>query len=106
MQHVESSQTRDGTRVLCVGRWILNRWTPREIHSVELPYIPPRAFVFSHTDDQAVFQLPWRNHSFQASSKETVCLMVIPLAATGRLEQAGNSIGNFEDPQVGVRECA
>ena len=32
--------------------------------------------------------------------------MVIPLVATGRLEQAGNSIGNFEDPQVGVRECA
>ena len=32
-QHVESSQTRDGTRVPCLGRWILNHWTTREVLS-------------------------------------------------------------------------
>ena len=29
--HVGSSQTGDRTCVLCVGRWILNRWTTREV---------------------------------------------------------------------------
>ena len=27
----ESSQTRDQTRVPCIGRWILNHWTTREV---------------------------------------------------------------------------
>ena len=30
-QHVGSSQTRDGTHVLCMGRHILNQWTTREV---------------------------------------------------------------------------
>jgi len=29
--HVGSSQTRDGTYVPCIGRWILNHWTTREV---------------------------------------------------------------------------
>ena len=29
--HVGSSWTRDGTHVLCIGRWALNHWTSREI---------------------------------------------------------------------------
>ena len=29
-QHVGSSQTREGTGVLCIARWILNHWTTRE----------------------------------------------------------------------------
>ena len=29
--HVESSWTRDGTHVPCIGRWILNHWTSREV---------------------------------------------------------------------------
>ena len=29
--HVESSQTRDGTHVLCIGRWILNHQTTRKV---------------------------------------------------------------------------
>ena len=29
--HVESSQTRDQTHVPCIGRWILNHWTAREV---------------------------------------------------------------------------
>ena len=28
---VGSSQTRDTTRVPCIGRWILNHWIPREV---------------------------------------------------------------------------
>ena len=31
--HMESSQTRDPTRVPCTGRWILNHWTTREVPS-------------------------------------------------------------------------
>ena len=30
-RHVESSQSKDGTRVSCIGRQILNHWTTREI---------------------------------------------------------------------------
>ena len=29
--HVGSSQTRDQTPVPCIGWWILNHWTPREV---------------------------------------------------------------------------
>ena len=29
--HIESSQTRDWTCVPCIGRWILNHWTTREV---------------------------------------------------------------------------
>ena len=29
--HVGSSQTRDGTCIPCIGRWILNHWTTREV---------------------------------------------------------------------------
>ena len=29
--HVGSSRTRDQTRVPCIGRWILNDWTTREV---------------------------------------------------------------------------
>ena len=30
-RHVGSSLTRDGTRVPCTARWILNHWTTREV---------------------------------------------------------------------------
>ena len=30
-RHVGSSQTSDGTRVPCVGRWIRNHWTTSEV---------------------------------------------------------------------------
>ena len=33
--HVESSRTRDQTRVLCIGRQILNHWTTREVPNME-----------------------------------------------------------------------
>ena len=31
--HVGSSWTREGTHVSCIGRWILNHWTTREVPS-------------------------------------------------------------------------
>ena len=31
LQQVESSRTKDRTRVPCIGRWNLNHWTPREV---------------------------------------------------------------------------
>ena len=31
-QHVESSWARGQTHVPCIGRWILNHWTTREVH--------------------------------------------------------------------------
>ena len=34
--HVGSSQTRDETHVLCIGRWILNHWTTRESQASNL----------------------------------------------------------------------
>ena len=30
--HVESFWTRDRTHVPCIGKWILNHWTTREVH--------------------------------------------------------------------------
>ena len=36
LQHVESSQTRDGTHVPCIGRQILSHWTTREVWSTFL----------------------------------------------------------------------
>ena len=32
--HVESPWTRDETSILCIGRWILDHWTTREVLSV------------------------------------------------------------------------
>ena len=33
---VGSSQTRDQTRVPCIGRWMLNHWTPREALHIDI----------------------------------------------------------------------
>ena len=33
LQHMESSCNRDQTSVPCIGRWILNHWTIREVHA-------------------------------------------------------------------------
>jgi len=33
-RHVGSSQTRDQTRVPCIGRQILNHWTTREVLAI------------------------------------------------------------------------
>ena len=47
LQHVGSSQTRDGTHVPCISRQILNHWTTRE---VLLCLLRVEAFLFfSHS---------------------------------------------------------
>ena len=33
LRHVETSRTRAQTRVPGIGRWILNYWTTREVHT-------------------------------------------------------------------------
>ena len=38
--HVESSQTRDWTRVSCIGTWVLNHGTSRRVLSAEDFYLP------------------------------------------------------------------
>ena len=42
LKYVKFSLTRDQTHVLCIGRWILNQWTTREILS----------WIFSHGLDE------------------------------------------------------
>ena len=37
--HVGSSQTRDRTHVPCLGRWILNHWTTREVLHIFLSFV-------------------------------------------------------------------
>ena len=32
-RHVESSRTRDWIHIPCIGRWVLNRWTTREVQT-------------------------------------------------------------------------
>ena len=36
LRHVGSSQTRDGTRVPCTGRRILNHWATREVPQIRI----------------------------------------------------------------------
>ena len=56
LRHVGSSWTRDQTGVCCIGRWILNQWTTREVPLLTLFIIscpalplcsPPVATLFS-----------------------------------------------------------
>ena len=61
---VGSSQTRDQARVPCIGRWILNRWTPREvllclllITSSNLRRLAERAEILERS--QALDGNPW-----------------------------------------------
>ena len=47
LQHVESFQTRGQTRVPCIGRWMLNPWTAREVFSL-ISYTRSAASPLSH----------------------------------------------------------
>ena len=38
-RHVESSQTRGGTRVPCIGRWIHIHWTTTEVFLNEVSFV-------------------------------------------------------------------
>ena len=47
LRHVGSSQTRGQTRVPCIGRWMLNPWTAREVFSL-ISYTRSAASPLSH----------------------------------------------------------
>ena len=55
--HVGSSQTKDGTHVTCVGRWILNNWTIREVQVPIWHYFCPRSDVAFQTGKQGAQRL-------------------------------------------------
>ena len=40
LQHVESFLSRDQIHVPCIGRWILNYWTTREVLALRDSYNP------------------------------------------------------------------
>ena len=44
--HVGSYQTRDGTHFHCIGRWILNYWTTRDVPIPSLDTGSPQALFF------------------------------------------------------------
>ena len=71
---VGSSQTRNGTHVLCIARWILNHWTTRE------------ALFFPLGDDNALLQVPsslGRGRGVQAA------LSTVPIATPWSPEREG-----------------
>ena len=59
--HVESSQTGDQTHVACTGRWILNHWTPRDVHGEDFKGLP------------CPFGQQWRKRKV-FRSEETACV--------------------------------
>ena len=64
LKHVESSQTRDQTHVSCIGRWILNHGTTREVRG---RFLSIRCFpAFSEL----------QNHSSKADLGLWFCLFV------------------------------
>ena len=67
LQLVESSQTRDRTRVPCIGRWILYHWTTREVLWVLLTVHAHRGIPHL-TGDFALPGLPFWNALPQVSS--------------------------------------
>ena len=39
LRHVDSSQTRDRTRIPFIGRWILNHWATREVPTLIISWL-------------------------------------------------------------------
>ena len=78
---MESSQTRDRTRVPCVGRWIPNHWTTREVPILSIFSLPcPASAANIYTTCQAPSWV-WGNRSeFVHSLVEdhTRCKQMVP----------------------------
>ena len=56
--HMGSSQNRDRTRVPCIGRWILNHWTSREV--AELFFL--KKTILKELWSQKLQRFPWTPH--------------------------------------------
>ena len=55
---VESSRTRDRTRVTCTGRWILNHWTTREVFLSFSFLLPFKGWIIHLCMDRPHFVYP------------------------------------------------
>ena len=65
--HVKSSQTRDGTHHPCIGRWILNHWTTREVSNLCL--------LCLHMRQDVTFLKKWRHLFVNVSPSLCIYLM-------------------------------
>ena len=73
-RHVGSSRTRARTRVPCIGRWILNHCTTREVpHPLNI-YFP---LVIIHTPFPLFFLTPFLLSLFSGTLTFLTCLEVI-----------------------------
>ena len=67
-QHVGSSRTRDRARVPCIGRWILNHCTTREVHIFLILFF----FFFFNKDELEMQQeeenLPYEEEIYKDST--------------------------------------
>ena len=85
--HVGSSQTMDRTCVPCIGRWILNHCTTREVPECFLMLFLKQASIDSVARLLVAFQHPL-SPSSQCLSVYMVVLERLPLAASQQLSVA------------------
>ena len=74
-----SSPARDWTQVLCIGRWILNHWTPREV--------PPQALYCCHWELQTHKITGLWQGSLQGSNQNMMLFCYITLTLGNWLMQ-------------------
>ena len=80
-----SSQTRDGTHTLCIGRWSLNQWTPREVPTWNVFRCAFITFSANEKNSSEVPFLPRCSLALRSSPEAA--------AACGRLPPLGESQG-------------
>ena len=81
LQHVGSSWTRGQTCAPCIGRWILNHWTTREVLNTH----------FFKTTNPSGLQHPWGIHSPPRLSTWSVLIRAPPLRSSGLFPASGPS---------------
>ena len=87
-RHVESSRSKDGTRVSCIGRWILNHWTTREVLKVQ-----DWKGMFSFSSSTYGLSLP---ETFRSPQGWAVCL---------RASRQGHDRAEFLPEEGGSEAC-
>ena len=71
-RHVESSQTRDWTRVPCIGRQTVNHWAPREVQGAILKAASlESSCTFIIVDSSAPPYLPTHMHDAKWNHRNT-----------------------------------
>ena len=72
LRHVGSPQTRDRTHFPCVGRWILNHWTTREVPPSLLKAFLESFFSYPENPHDANV---WCGERAQGASQEGCCIL-------------------------------